>query len=175
MQRRHRRLFRNIVGSPFVEGIAIGIVGTQALDWLSIWLYERENRGDRLVEDSAREGRQVYEVAAAQMASLFGRTLTRGQEKRWGWRFHKAFGIAGGIGFALLRRKDRRVGAGLGLAFGAAFFLLGDELMMPLLGWSPGPRAFPLKTHARGAAAHVAYGVAAEATARLLDRAIAAI
>jgi len=41
--------------------------------------------------------------------------------------------------------------------------------MMPLLRLTPGPLAFSWKVHARGAAAHLAYGVGAEATARLLD------
>jgi len=44
-----------------------------------------------------------------------------------------------------------------------------DELMMPLSRLTPGPRAFSWKVHARGAAAHLAYGVAAETAARLLE------
>ena len=41
---------------------------------------------------------------------------------------------------------------------------------MPLLRWTPGPRAFSWKVHARGAASHLAYGVAAEVAARIIDR-----
>jgi uncharacterized membrane protein YagU involved in acid resistance len=74
-----------------------------------------------------------------------------------------------------MRRRNPRIGAGMGLLFGAAFFLFGDEILVPLMRWTPGPRAFSWKVHARGAAAHVAYGVAAEAMARVLDRASAMI
>jgi hypothetical protein len=62
------------------------------------------------------------------------------------------------------------VRAGRGLAFGAAFFLIVDELLTLLLKLSPGPRAFSWKVHARGAASHAAYGLAAEAAARLVQR-----
>ena len=92
--------------------------------------------------------------------------------KTWGWRFHKAFSLAGGLLYALMRRRDERVGAGLGLAFGAAFFVVVDEILMPVQGLTPGPLAFSWKVHARGAIAHIAYGVAAEATWRTIDRAL---
>ena len=44
----------------------------------------------------------------------------------------------------------------------AAFFLPVDGLLMPATDLTPGPRAFDLKVHGRGAVAHVAWGVAAE-------------
>jgi hypothetical protein len=62
------------------------------------------------------------------------------------------------------------VGAAGGLWFGSAFFVLVDELLVPVLGLTPGPRAFPLRTHLRGAVSHLAFGVAAESTARVLER-----
>jgi uncharacterized membrane protein YagU involved in acid resistance len=90
-------------------------------------------------------------------------------------KFHKAFGLLGGLQYVAMRRRNPRIGAGMGLLFGAAFFLFGDEILVSLMRWTPGPRAFSWKVHARGAAAHVAYGVAAEAMARVLDRASAMI
>lgn len=164
-----------LLGSTPVKGALIGLAAGGALDLVSIAIYEREGRAARLAENVARRGRPVYEVAVDQFARAAGKRLSRTQRQVWGWRFHQAFGLLGGVGYAALRRRHPRIGAGMGLLFGAAFFLLGDEVMMPLAGWSPGPRAFSWKVHARGAAAHLAYGVAAEATARVLDRAVAAV
>jgi len=170
-----RRALARWLSSPFLKGAAIGYVASKALDSVSIALYDREAQNERDAENAARGYRHVYEVAVDQLARLGGRQLDREEQQIWGWRFHQATGILGGLGYAALRRRNPRVGAAMGLLFGAGFFLVMDELMMPLLRWSPGPRAFSWKVHARGAAAHIAYGVAAEATARALDRAVSAI
>lgn len=152
------------------RGLVVGLCATQALDWISILFYEGEARATRAKEDRARGHRHAYEVAIERLARAAGRRLTDEQVTVWGWRLHKAFGLLGGVGYLGLRRAFPRLRRGCGLAFGAAFFLIGDELMMPLLRLTPGPRAFSWKVHARGAAAHLAYGVAAEGAARLFDR-----
>jgi Protein of unknown function (DUF1440) len=170
-----RRAFARWIDSPFVKGAAIGYVASKALDSVSVALYNREAQSTRDEENAARRYRHVYEVAVDQLARLGGRQLDREEQQIWGWRFHQATGILAGLGYAVMRRRNPRIGAAMGLLFGTSFFLIMDELMMPLLRWSPGPRAFSWKVHARGAAAHIAYGVAAEATARALDRATAAI
>ncbi len=162
-----------LLNKPLVKGALMGLAGGAALDALSILIYQNEDLRTRITEDVTRGNRHAYEVGVSQIASAFGKRLSRRQEKELGWRFHQGFGLLGGIGYATLRRRNKRVGLGMGLAFGAAFFLIADELLMPLLKWTPGPRAFSWKVHARGAVSHVAYGVAAEATARLIDRAVA--
>jgi hypothetical protein len=81
-----------------------------------------------------------------------------------------AIGVLGGISYVALRRRWPRVGRWGGLAFGATFFAIADELMMPLLRLTPGPRRFSWKVHARRAIAHVLYGVAAEMAARVLEK-----
>jgi len=157
------------VGSQLARGIVTGLCGTQALDWVGILLYDNESTATRQAEDRARNHRHAYEVAVDRLARRLGRRLDDEQITRWGWRFHKFFGITSGLGYLALRRKFPRLGAGYGLAFGALFFVVVDELMMPLSRLTPGPRAFSWKVHARGAAAHLAYGVAAETAARLLE------
>lgn len=151
------------------RGIVVGLCATQALDWVGIWIYERESRRVRRAEDRARGGRHAYEAAVEKMARAVGRTPTRRQVARWGWRFHKVFGVLGGVGYLALRRRWPGVGWGRGLGFGTAFFAIVDEVLVPLLRLTPGPRAFSWKVHARGALAHLAYGVAAENAARLLE------
>jgi hypothetical protein len=151
------------------RGIVVGLVATTALDWLSMLLFDAESPADRRAENRARSGRFPYEVAIERLTTAVGHKLSDEAIADWGWRFHKTFGILGGLGYSGLRRAFPRVRWGLGLGFGAAFFLIVDEIVTPLHQLSPGPLAFSWKVHARGAAAHVAYGVAAETTARLLD------
>lgn len=133
-------------------------------------MYERESPRLRAAENRARGGRHAYERGLMNMTRALGVKLDNGQIRKWGWRFHKGFGWSGGLTYLALRRRYPKLGLGWGLAFGTAFFLLVDELMMPLFGWTPGPRAFSWKVHARGAASHLAYGVTAETVARLLER-----
>jgi hypothetical protein len=153
-----------------LKGLVVGLCATQALDWLSIALYEGESRRTRAKENAVRGNRHAYERAVEKLATRLGRYLTDDQIGRWGWRFHKVFGLLGGPAYLALRRRFPPLRWGCGAAFGALFFLAVDEVMVPLAGLTPGPRAFSWKVHARGAAAHLAYGVAAEATARLLER-----
>ena len=152
-----------------VEGAIVGFCATQALDVVSTAIYEREGRRARFVENATRGGLHAYERAIARMGHTLGLGLSRRQAKTWGWRFHKTFGLLGGVGYVALRRRWPRLGRWGGLAFGAAFFAIADELMMPLLGLTPGPRKFSWRVHARGAIAHVLYGVAAETAARVLE------
>jgi hypothetical protein len=152
------------------KGLVAGFVATQALDWLSTILYEREDRRTRRAEDRTRRHRHAYEVAVERLSRRAGLDLDRKQVGRWGWRFHKVFGVLGGPGYLVLRRAFPRLGRGLGLVFGTAFFVVVDEILVPALRLTPGPRAFSWKVHGRGAVSHLAYGVAAEATTRLLTR-----
>jgi hypothetical protein len=156
-------------GSFLLKGIIVGLVATQALDLISTLTYENEDQETRDEENRVRGGRQAYEVAVAKLANGFGRTLTREEEKAWGWRFHKTFGIIGGLQYLALRNKYPKISAGFGLAFGASFFLIADEILIYAFKLVPGPQKFSFKVHARGAVAHTAYGVAAEAAIRVIE------
>jgi putative membrane protein len=151
------------------KGLLIGVVATQVLDLIGTVMYDHEDKETYEAENAARDGKQAYEVGVAKIARAFGKTLTREEEQVWGWRFHKSFGIFGGIQYALLRKKNPQVGMGMGLAYGTGFFLIADEILIVLTGLVPGPQHFSWKVHARGAAAHIGWGVAAETTARVFD------
>jgi hypothetical protein len=151
------------------HGLLAGLAGTEALDAVSTWLYEAESPWDRFRED-ARRYDHAYERAVDRIAARFGRRLSHREKKVWGWRFHKAFGFAGGLLYVALRRRYPVIARGNGLVFGAAFFLFIDELLLPVAGLTPGPRAFDLKVHGRGAVSHLAWGVAAETALRVVER-----
>ncbi len=156
--------------SLLTKGLIAGLAGTQALDAVSTWLYKAESPLDRFRENRSRGFLHAYERAVDRIASRFGKRLSRGEKKAWGWRFHKAFGLAGGLLYVVLRRRFPAIARGNGLLFGAAFFLLVDELLMPATGLTPGPQAFDAKVHGRGAVAHIAWGVAAESALRFYER-----
>ena len=80
-------------------------------------------------------------------------------------------GIKSGVLYGVLRSRFRTLDATQGLPFGIGLWLVVDELLLWLLGFAKPPQAYPWQTHARGLAGHVAYGLAADTTLDVMDRA----
>lgn len=150
-------------GAALLRGAVAGAVATWTMDRITTWLYARENQAAREREDNARNGKTAYGVAAEKAASVAGAELSDQQRQRFGTGIHWALGIGAGAVYGMLRNRYSAIGLARGLAFGAAFWLLVDELATPLMGLTPGPAAFPWQTHARGLAGHLAYGMAEDA------------
>jgi uncharacterized membrane protein YagU involved in acid resistance len=152
-----------------LKGLVVGYVATEALDRISVLLYERESEELRKAENLTR-ARQAYEKAVERIAKAFSIQLTDRQIQEWGWRFHRAFGFLGGVQYLALRKRMPVLSRAGGVVFGLVFFLVVDEFIIYLLKLSPGPTKFSWKVHARGAVSHLAYGIAAENTVRTWDR-----
>ena len=82
---------------------------------------------------------------------------------------HWGYGLAMGALYGALRGRAETPDLLGGFAFGTALWILGDEVLVPLLGLSKGPTAHPPAQHAHRFGAHVAYGVAASATTQALQ------
>jgi hypothetical protein len=153
-----------------LEGAIAGAVGTWAMSRVTSALYARENKGARQREDRARHSTTAYEVAAEKVAALAGATLTERQRQQYGTAIHWTLGVTAGALFGALRPRSPGVARGAGTLFGAAVWLMMDEAATPALGLTPGPRAFPWQTHARGLAGHLVFGSVANATLATLQR-----
>jgi uncharacterized membrane protein YagU involved in acid resistance len=151
------------------DGAIAGAVATWAMWKLTTYLYAREDQSAREREDRARRGTTAYGALAEKSAKAVGATLSEEQRDAYGSRIHWALGAGAGALFGLLRNSMPAAGAGYGLAFGTAFWLLVDEGVVYLLGLTPGPAAFPWQTHARGLAGHLVYGVVANTALAALE------
>jgi hypothetical protein len=145
-----------------IGGMVAGAVATWLMGKATTALYQRESKRARRREDEARGGKTAYGVAAEKIARLANRQLSDEQRSRYGNDIHWALGITAGGIYGLLRPRVSAASAGRGLIFGSTFFLLMDELVTPAIGLTPGPRAFPWQTHARGLAGHLVYGMVAD-------------
>ncbi len=154
---------------PLLRSAIAGAVGWWAMDHVLRFLYNHEDAGVRRRESEARSGIPALEVMAERAAGLVGSTLSDEERQKGGTGLQWAMGIGAGMLYGVLR--DRLPGSGIrrGLAYGAAFSLLVDEGLVPLLGLSPGPLAFPWQTHARGFAGHLVFGAVTEITLEWLD------
>lgn len=83
---------------------------------------------------------------------------------------HYGFGAAAGALFGALAPRAPFLSAGLGTVYGTLFWLLGDEIGMPVMGISKPSQDYPWQTHARAWAAHVGYGAAVVGTYKLASK-----
>ena len=81
-----------------------------------------------------------------------------------GQAVHYLTGIGLGIAYGVAAEYGDAVTAGRGAAFGTATAALLDEGAVPALGLGPAPWETPASTHAYSAAAHLVFGLVAEAT-----------
>lgn len=159
--------------------LALGALAGAAATWImgktTSYLYEKEDTQALRREDQARGDKTAYEVAAEKAAHFAYSQLSEDERKKLGSAIHWSVGIGSGALYALLRRRLAGGGPGRELAtgalFGAAVWLLLDEVGNVALGLTPGPRAFPWQAHARGLAGHLVLGLATEGVLQAADRA----
>lgn len=125
------------------------------------------SHGDQ-AEDAKEQDDATVKVAQAISENVFDHALQESEKKPAGAVVHYAFGIASGGLYGALAEVVPQVTTTAGVPFGAAFWLLADEVSVPLLGLSKGPTEYPLSTHAYSLASHIVYGVSAELSRRAL-------
>ena len=157
------------LGEDLIKGAIAGAVATWVMGKVTNTMYQREDRGARRQEDDAREGKTSYGVATEKAGELLGKASSKEQNEQVGAAIHWALGIGAGAVYAVLRRRFNAVGRVAGLGFGTAFWAVVDEGLVPALGLTPGPRAFPWQTHARGLAGHLTFGTVTDGALRVLD------
>lgn len=153
-----------------LKGAVAGAAATWVMGQATTWLYEHEGEAPRQREDAARGGHTAYERAAIKAAAVAGIPLAEDRQSQAGTLIHWLTGIGAGAAYAVSRRRWPSMARAKGLPFGAGFFLGVDELLNPLLGLTPGPRAFPWQAHFRGFAGHLVFGAATELALEGLDR-----
>lgn len=130
------------------------------------------------IKKSARQRRWSVEksesattkAANALAKALLGRRLHGRDRQRAGSALHYLFGAFSGAMYGAAAERFPAVASGRGLSFGAAVWLIADEIATPAAGLARAPNAYPLSAHAQSLAAHLFYGGATEAVRRRLRR-----
>ncbi len=149
-------------------GMIGGYVGTQVMERVSMKLYDLEPEEDRKREEEVRPG-PPFEIAARKTTEALGIELSEEQIQALAtYGFHYGLGMGWGPTYAFLRRRTNLDPVSAGLLSGALMSLIVDEGMTPLLGFSAPNRDYPLSTHLRGFAAHLAFGLGVAATAETI-------
>jgi hypothetical protein len=122
--------------------------------------------------DQSQDGKEqddaTVETARVISRNVLGRELKESEKEQAGAMVHYAFGALSGGLYGALAEVSPQVTMGAGLPFGAAFWMLADEVAVPALGLSKGPTEYPLSTHAYALASHLVYGMTTELSRRAL-------
>lgn len=91
-------------------------------------------------------------------------------KQKLGRAVHWGYGVLVGGLYGALRQEADAPDLVAGLGYGTALWMVGDEIMVPLLGLSEGPTAHSIPEHAKGLGAHLAYGAATAGATQALKR-----
>jgi len=174
----------------FALGLVGGLVGVMAMDYfqqrISPLLFGSESQESSHTGEHPHlssitlVGRQHREDESATAAlGRIVRTKTVGEEPDAGektdlsYLIHWAYGISQGGLYGATRAGVAGTDWWGGAIFGLGLWLLGDELIVPLLGLQEGPTAYSVQTHLNRAAMHWVYGTATATATQLLVRLLA--
>ena len=121
-------------------------------------------------QDAAEQDDATVETAKVISRNVLGHELQESEKEPAGAAVHYAFGTLSGGLYGALAEVTPQVTSAAGLPFGAGFWLLADEISVPLLGLSKGPTEYPVSTHVYSLASHLVYGMTAEMSRRALRR-----
>jgi putative membrane protein len=171
-----------------LKGLAAGLVGGLVASWTmnqfqavlsrAVQGFEKPHGAQSMqpsegenAEQASRETKENQDDATVKAAraiskDIFAHELRESEKEAAGAAVHYAFGTATGGLYGAVAEIAPAVTTAAGLPFGAAFWLVADEIAVPLLGLSKGPTEYPPSTHAYALTSHLIYGLTAEVTRR---------
>ncbi|HUE83998.1 MAG TPA: DUF1440 domain-containing protein [Pyrinomonadaceae bacterium] len=186
-----RNIRRN---GDMLKGLAAGLAGGLVASWTmnqfqAAWTktaegFEKSHGAQSMppsdVEQLGQDSENVKKndddatVKAAKAISegIFGRELKESEKAMAGAAVHYAFGTATGGLYGAVAEFAPELTTGMGLPFGAAFWVIADETAVPLLKLSKPPTEYPVSTHVYALASHLVFGLTAELVRRNLRRAL---
>jgi hypothetical protein len=161
---------RNNALRHLVEGAAAGLIASFASKqfqgfWNSI---QKSATGEKAEGDEHQDDLATVKVADEASELATGAPVPEPHREQAGELVHYLTGAALGALYGLSARSIPSVTAGYGTAYGAAANLLLNEALLPALGFSPPPARTPPVKHLYAAATHLVFGLALEASRRVI-------
>ena len=110
----------------------------------------------------------TVKTATAISQRVLHRELTPAEKQLAGPLVHYAYGTTIGALYGGLAELMPVTAAGLGMPFGMAIWMLGDEIAVPALGLAKPPTEYGPEVHADALSAHLMYGATTDLLRRVL-------
>ena len=136
-----------------IAGALAGLLGGLAGAWVmngvhAVW-FALASRPPRDRSRDAGDGEDTTVKAASALARAFGRELGPEDKRIAGPAVHYGFGAVAGALYGAIGEVVPSATVAAGLPFGAALFVLVDEVAVPAAGLAAPPTPYPLATYAR--------------------------
>lgn len=151
--------------------LAGGYLGSRVMDWVTAQLQMMASTADKQQEEAVSPG-VAYEVAARRISQQLGVELSDDGVKTVGAGFHQGIGLSAGIMYVALRHSTPLGPVTAGLLVAMVLWVGVDELANSIFGFSAPLNRYPIGTHVRGFAGHVALGFATAISVEILSKAL---
>jgi hypothetical protein len=151
-------------------GAAAGALGTWMMSPASKAASKFQSDRSKGLEQQAGSGVSAPAETVRLLARPFGVKLDDESAERAGLWVHYLHGAQMGALFGALAHRWRAPSLLRGLLFGFGIWLFVDEGVVPALGLSAPPQKYPVSTHLKGLAAHLAFGTGTDVGFRALHR-----
>lgn len=154
-----------------VAGLIGGLVASYVMSrYQSLVTKISESEKEQKSEEKKEEPATV-KAAKEISEGVFGHKLTKKEKEPAGEAVHYAMGATSGLIYGAAAEALPMATVGAGLPFGAAVWLIADDVVVPALGLAKPATEYPLSTHAYALSSHLVYGF----TTDLVRRAVRGI
>lgn len=165
------RARRPSVWKGIVAGLAGGLAGAYVMNQFQKGYSKasevlNSKRNGHKQEKASDSPDATMVTAERLMRPILDRSLTREEQQKAGPIVHYAFASVVGSAYGVAAEFAPAVKKAAGVPFGAALFVGADEVALPVLKLSRGPREYPISTHIYGLSSHVVYGLTIELVRR---------
>ena len=151
------------------RGAVAGALATWIMDLATTGLFVAQSDEVTAREEAARpEGRSSIGNLIARVEAMTGLGLDDSQRSLAEQAVHYGLGVAPGALYGILRDRVPLIGAGRGLPYGLALFVVNDEYLNTRLGLAGPYGDYPIETHWRGLVGHAVLGVTTDTGIDLL-------
>ncbi len=144
-----------------VGGIVASFVMSQFQTLLSA-MSEEEKKSKKKKEDEPAN----VKIAEAISENVFDHKLKKIEKESAGEAVHYAMGATSGLIYGIASEIAPMTTVGLGFPFGAAVWLVADDVVVPALGLAKPATEYTLSTHAYALSSHLVYGLTTDLVRR---------
>ncbi|HXG85940.1 MAG TPA: DUF1440 domain-containing protein [Pyrinomonadaceae bacterium] len=150
-----------------VAGLIGGLVASFVMSEFQSLLSALSEQKEKPKKKSSEEDEPAnVKTAEAISENVFDHKLKKSEKEPAGEAVHYAMGATSGLIYGIASEIAPVTTAGLGLPFGAAVWLVADDVVVPALGFAKPATEYPLSTHAYALSSHLVYGLTTDLVRR---------